>query len=209
MSRDFSLLWRGRFAHNVSGQIARRQFGGGVFGGSPSVEGRQPEPAASVAGGGPRRNGPRRGGEDRRHRSQTLRDWVHRFNVSGPTGLIDNWTKGPKPRLSEEQLAQLAKMRRGRAGPRERQRRPVAADRPQASHRREVRRRLSSALCRKAPQEARLLAHQRAAASSGSGRADRRSVQNVWPAPFARVLSRSRLIQSASTYPASRGFLRP
>ena len=33
---------------------------------------------------------------------QTLRDWVHRFNASGPEGLIDNWTEGPKPRLSAE-----------------------------------------------------------------------------------------------------------
>ena len=46
------------------------------------------------------------GGMDR----QTLRDWVHRFNVSGPEGLIDNRTEGPKPRLSEEQLAQFAKI---------------------------------------------------------------------------------------------------
>ena len=44
------------------------------------------------------------GGMDR----QTLRDWVHRFNASGPEGLIDNWTDGPKPRLSAEQLAQFA-----------------------------------------------------------------------------------------------------
>jgi hypothetical protein len=41
------------------------------------------------------------GGMDR----QTLRDWVHRFNASGPDGLLDNWTEGPKPRLSEEQMA--------------------------------------------------------------------------------------------------------
>ena len=41
---------------------------------------------------------------------QTLRDWVHRFNVSGPEGLVDNRTEGPKPRLSEEQLAQFAKI---------------------------------------------------------------------------------------------------
>jgi transposase len=46
------------------------------------------------------------GGMDR----QTLRDWVHRFNVSGPEGLIDNRTEGPKPRLSEEELAQFAKI---------------------------------------------------------------------------------------------------
>jgi transposase len=44
------------------------------------------------------------GGMDR----QTLRDWVHRFNASGPEGLIDNWTDGPKPRLSAEQLARFA-----------------------------------------------------------------------------------------------------
>jgi transposase len=46
------------------------------------------------------------GGMDR----QTLRDWVHRFNALGPAGLIDNWTEGPKPRLSEEQLAQFAQI---------------------------------------------------------------------------------------------------
>ena len=50
------------------------------------------------------------GGMDR----QTLRDWVHRFNASGPEGLIDNWTEGPKPRpkprLSAEQLAQFAEI---------------------------------------------------------------------------------------------------
>jgi transposase len=46
------------------------------------------------------------GGMDR----QTLRDWVHRFNVSGPEGLIENWTQCPKPRLSEERLAQFAQI---------------------------------------------------------------------------------------------------
>ena len=112
------------------------------------------------------------GGMDR----QTLRDWVHRFNTSGPEGLIDNWTEGPKPRLSAEQLAQFARI--VEAGP-DREKDGVvtlASDRPQARHRREVRRRLSSALCREAAAEARLLPHQRAAPSSGSGRADRRGV---------------------------------
>ena len=52
------------------------------------------------------------GGMDR----QTLRDWVHRFNVSGPDGLIDNWTEGPKPRLSVEQLAQFAQIVENRPG---------------------------------------------------------------------------------------------
>lgn len=41
---------------------------------------------------------------------QTLRDWVHRFNAAGPEGLFDNWTNGPKPRLSEEQLAAFARI---------------------------------------------------------------------------------------------------
>jgi transposase len=43
------------------------------------------------------------GGMDR----QTLRDWVHRFNAKGPDGLINNWTSGPTPRLSADQLAEL------------------------------------------------------------------------------------------------------
>ena len=41
---------------------------------------------------------------------QTLRDWVHRFNAAGPEGLFDNWTDGPRPRLSTEQLAEFAKI---------------------------------------------------------------------------------------------------
>jgi transposase len=38
------------------------------------------------------------------------RDWVHRFNASGPEGLIDNRTEGPKSRLLREKLAQFAKV---------------------------------------------------------------------------------------------------
>ena len=59
---------------------------------------------AAVLDGMTRTDAARIGGMDR----QTLRDWVHRFNASGPEGLIDNWTDGPKPRLSAEQLAQFA-----------------------------------------------------------------------------------------------------
>ncbi len=39
---------------------------------------------------------------------QTLRDWVHRYNVEGPDGLSDRGGGGAKPRLSPEQIAQLA-----------------------------------------------------------------------------------------------------
>ena len=92
-------------------QIARRLFGGGASHAGSPVEGRQPEPSSSVAGCGSETGwteaaAAKIGGMDR----QTLRDWVHRFNASGPEGLIDNRTEGPKPRLSEEQLAQFAKI---------------------------------------------------------------------------------------------------
>jgi transposase len=46
------------------------------------------------------------GGMDR----QTLHDWVHRFNALGPEGLLDNWTEGPKPRLSSAQMAEVARI---------------------------------------------------------------------------------------------------
>ena len=61
---------------------------------------------AGVRDGMDRGAAARIGGMDR----QTLRDWVHRFNASGPEGLVDNWTEGPKPRLSNEQLAQFAQI---------------------------------------------------------------------------------------------------
>jgi transposase len=61
---------------------------------------------AAVRDGMDRGSAAKMGGMDR----QTLRDWVHRFNASGPDGLIDNWTEGPKPRLSEEQMAEFAKV---------------------------------------------------------------------------------------------------
>ncbi len=61
---------------------------------------------AAVRDGQDRGEAARIGGMDR----QTLRDWVHRFNASGPEGLFDHWTEGPKPRLSGEQLAEFAKI---------------------------------------------------------------------------------------------------
>ena len=67
-------------------------------------QGRRLLSLAAVRDGVDRGSAAKIGGMDR----QTLRDWVHRFNASGPQGLIDNWTEGPKPRLSEEQLAELA-----------------------------------------------------------------------------------------------------
>src|SRR5829696_2882369 len=74
------------------------------------LQARQPESASAVACGGAGWDEPGRcradGGMDR----QTLRDWVHRFNERGPEGLKDSWSKGHPPRLSAEQLAQLAEV---------------------------------------------------------------------------------------------------
>jgi transposase len=115
---------------------------------------------AAIGDGMDRCEAARIGGLDR----QTLRDWVHRFNVHGPEGPLDNWMGGPKPRLSADQLAELAQMIEG--GP-DREKDGVvvlASDRPQARHRREVRRRVSRAPCRKASEEAWVLSYERAPA---------------------------------------------
>jgi len=61
---------------------------------------------AAVLEGMSRTDAARIGGMDR----QTLRDWVHRFNAHGPDGLLDSWSKGPEPRLSGEQRAEVAEL---------------------------------------------------------------------------------------------------
>src|SRR4051812_16759098 len=61
---------------------------------------------AGVLDGMNRTEAARIGGMDR----QTLRDWVHRFNAHGPEGLLDSWSKGPEPRLSNEQRAEVAEL---------------------------------------------------------------------------------------------------
>lgn len=61
---------------------------------------------AAVLDGMNRTDAARIGGMDR----QTLRDWVHRFNEAGPEGVLDNWSSGPRPRLSPEQLVDLAEI---------------------------------------------------------------------------------------------------
>jgi transposase len=39
---------------------------------------------------------------------QTLRDWVHRYNAEGLSGLYDRQLPGPAPKLSAQQMAELA-----------------------------------------------------------------------------------------------------
>jgi transposase len=41
---------------------------------------------------------------------QTLRDWVHRYNAEGLAGLRDRPHPGPTPRLTPEQLTELARI---------------------------------------------------------------------------------------------------
>src|SRR5215217_4543622 len=61
---------------------------------------------AAILDGMSRTEAARIGGMDR----QTLRDWVHRFNESGPEGLKDSWSRGHPPRLSPDQQAELARL---------------------------------------------------------------------------------------------------
>jgi transposase len=146
------------------------------------------------------------GGMDR----QTLRDWVHRFNASGPEGLIDNWMKGPKPRLSAEQLAEFAHIVEARPD-REKDgvvrwrridlKRVIAERFGVDFHPRYV-----GTLLQK-------LGFSHISARPRHPAQDERIIEafkNVWPAPFARgVVLRLAADQSASTYPASRRRLRP
>ncbi len=41
---------------------------------------------------------------------QTLRDWVHRYNAEGVSGLANRRSAGPRPFLSPEQKSELAQM---------------------------------------------------------------------------------------------------
>ncbi|VTZ25021.1 hypothetical protein MPC4_170081 [Methylocella tundrae] len=121
---------------------------------------------AAVLDGMNRTDAARIGGMDR----QTLRDWAHRFNDHD----LDNWSKGRPTRLSAEQQAKLAQLGPVRTGPC--MRRALAARRLATRHRRALRRRLSRAYGRQAPQGARLLPCQRPSAPPGAGRPDDRGV---------------------------------
>src|ERR1700722_19367229 len=73
--------------HAISGEIARRRFGGRASHARSPVEGGEPDPSSSVAGCGSRWNGPGGGGEDRRHGSPDaarLGSSLQRFGAGGP-----------------------------------------------------------------------------------------------------------------------------
>jgi putative transposase len=111
---------------------------------------------AAVLDGMNRTEAARIGGMDR----QTLRDWVHRFNDHGPEGLLDSWSKGPAPRLSAEQRAEIGQLVETGPGQGCARGRTLASDRSAARHRGALRDRLPRAHGRQAPQDAGLLAHQ-------------------------------------------------
>ena len=125
---------------------------------------------AAVLEGMERGEAARIGGMDR----QTLRDWVHRFNERGPEGLLDNWTSGPKSRLSLDQLAQLAAIVENWPRGEDRRGGALATRRLEARDLVPLRRRLPRALGRKASEETRFLARERAPAPSEARRAHRR-----------------------------------
>jgi transposase len=140
---------------------------------------------AAVRDGMDRGGAAKIGGMDR----QTLRDWVHRFNAAGPEGLIDNWTAGPEPRLSAEQLAEFAQI--VEAGP-DREKDGIARWR-RIDRKRVIAEKFGvdfHPLCREAVEDARLL---HMSARPRHPAQDERIVEafkNVWPAPSARGLSR-------------------
>ena len=66
-----------------------------------AVCGRQSDAAPVGAGGDLRWRVSQRGGQDRRGRLQTVRDWVLAFNAEGPAGLINGKAPGNAPLLSD------------------------------------------------------------------------------------------------------------
>ena len=61
---------------------------------------------AMVREGSSRLDAARQAGMDR----QTLRDWVHRYNKAGVSGLMSLPTPGPTPKLSHAQLDELREL---------------------------------------------------------------------------------------------------
>ena len=112
---------------------------------------------------------------------QTLRDWVHRFNAPVRTGFSTTGPRAPSRAFRAEQLAELAEI--VETGPDRAEDGVVRWRRIDLKRviARALRRRLSRAQCREASEAARLLPHQRPAASSGAGRSGRRGVQKNFP----------------------------
>jgi len=61
---------------------------------------------AMVLEGTSRLEAARQAGMDR----QTLRDWVHRYNETGPDGLVSRSAPGPEPKLTAPQMNELREL---------------------------------------------------------------------------------------------------
>ena len=103
--------WRGEDSrHGISGC-----FAGGLFGGrAPSLGGsdeeREPEPPAPVAGCGSGRHEPDGGSTDWWHGPADAARLGPSVQRAWPDGLLDSWSKGPEPRLSSKQRAEVAEL---------------------------------------------------------------------------------------------------
>ena len=97
---------------------------------------------------------------------QTLRDWVHRYNADGVSGLSNHKAPGRQPRLSAPPETGTGCARRGRPRPRDRRRGAMAPGRSQAQDRSAVRDRDARAHGFQAARRARLRAAVSAPAAS-------------------------------------------
>ena len=70
-----------------------------------AAQGRRLLALAEIYDGGARSDAARIGGVG----LQVIRDWVLRFNVEGPNGLIDRKACGPRPKLNDTQREELAR----------------------------------------------------------------------------------------------------
>ena len=95
------------------------------------------------------------GGASGRHGPADLRDWVHRYNTEGLPGLHDR-RRGPRPRLTPGQEAELEARRGAGAGPRTGRRGALAPGRPEGPDRGPLRGPAARALGRQGPAPARL-----------------------------------------------------
>jgi transposase len=73
---------------------------------SDAAQARRLLAVASILDGASRTDAAKSAGMER----QTLRDWVHRYNAEGVEGLRGRPHLGRKPRLGEEQLAELGRV---------------------------------------------------------------------------------------------------
>lgn len=71
-----------------------------------AAQGRRLLALAVIYDGGSRSDAARIGGVT----LQIVRDWVVRFNASGPDGLIDRWHSGPRRKLDGDQRRALASL---------------------------------------------------------------------------------------------------